>query len=216
MDDSLAIATRHFRVPLPPKLKYHVEVKYRPSTPDNIQHWKVFEADNEIKNFIESVDEFFDLHIDQDHDYESNPHADVFLNKFSNHHIFQLPSSHIPKGLVPLEMVFDGNGVPVKFIGSTNDAYVIEYNIGTEEDPKFVKFSSNLSRQKRVEYVELLKEFVDVFSWTYEYLRTYDTSIIEQTIPLKEESKTFRQKLTQINPMLLPIMEKEVKTILDA
>jgi hypothetical protein len=34
-----------FRVPLPPKLKYDVEVKYRPSIPDNIKHWKVFEDD---------------------------------------------------------------------------------------------------------------------------------------------------------------------------
>jgi hypothetical protein len=47
-------------------------------------------------------------------------------------------------------------------------------------------------------------------------LRTYDTSIIEHKIPLKEETKPFRQKLRQINPMLLPIMEKEVKNILDA
>jgi hypothetical protein len=61
-----------------------------------------------------------------------------------------------------------------------------------------------------------LKEFVDVFAWTYEDLKTYDTSIIEHKIPLKEEAKLFRQKLIQINPMLLPVMEREVKKLLDA
>jgi hypothetical protein len=61
-----------------------------------------------------------------------------------------------------------------------------------------------------------LKEFADVFAWTYENLRTYDTSIIENMIPLKEDTKPFRKKLRQINPMLLPILEKEVKMILDA
>jgi hypothetical protein len=55
-----------------------------------------------------------------------------------------------------------------------------------------------------------------VFSWTYEGLRTYDTTVIEHKIPLKEEAKPFRQKLRQINPMLLPIMEREVKKLLDA
>jgi hypothetical protein len=55
-----------------------------------------------------------------------------------------------------------------------------------------------------------------VFSWKYEYLRTYDTNIIEHNIPLKEEAKPFSQKLKQVNPMMLPIMEKEVKKILDA
>jgi hypothetical protein len=33
---------------------------------------------------------------------------------------------------------------------------------------------------------------------------------------LKEEAKPFRQKLRQINPMLFPIMEREVKKLLDA
>jgi ribonuclease HI len=216
MVDSLVVSASHFRVPLPPKLKYDVEVKYRPSIPDNVKHWKVFEDDLEIKKFLESVDEFSALHIDQDHDSESNPRTDVFLNKIANHHVVQLPSNHIPKGLVPLERLFDGNDVAVKVKGSTDDADITEYNIGTEKDPKFVKLSSSLSREQRDEYVELLKEFVDVFSWTYEDLRTYDTSIIEHKIPLKEESKPFRQKLRQINPMLLPIMEKEVKKILDA
>jgi hypothetical protein len=60
-----------------------------------------------------------------------------------------------------------------------------------------------------------LKEFVDVFTWTYEDLRTYDTSIIKHKIPLKEDTKPFRKNLRQINPMLLHVMEKEVKKILD-
>jgi hypothetical protein len=71
-------------------------------------------------------------------------------------------------------------------------------------------------RSRGPEYTELLKEFSDVFSWTYEDLRTYDINVIEHKIPLKEEAKPFRQKLRQINPMLLPIMEKEVKKLLDA
>jgi hypothetical protein len=55
-----------------------------------------------------------------------------------------------------------------------------------------------------------------VFSWTYEDLITYDTSVIEHKIPLKEEANPFRKKLRQINLMLLPIMEREVKKLLDA
>jgi ribonuclease HI len=66
--DSLAASTSNFRVPLPPKLRYDVEVKYRPSIPDNVKHWKVFEDDLEIKRFLETVDEFSALHIDQDPD----------------------------------------------------------------------------------------------------------------------------------------------------
>jgi hypothetical protein len=52
MADSLAISARNFRVPLPPKLRYDVEVRYRPSIPDNIKYWKVFKDDLESKDFL--------------------------------------------------------------------------------------------------------------------------------------------------------------------
>ena len=66
--DSLALSASNFRIPIPPKIKYDVEVKYRPSIPDNVKYWKVFEDDLELKIFLETIDEFYTLHIDQDHD----------------------------------------------------------------------------------------------------------------------------------------------------
>jgi ribonuclease HI len=42
MEDSLVVLASNFIFPLPPKLKYEVEVKYRPSIPNNVKHWKVF------------------------------------------------------------------------------------------------------------------------------------------------------------------------------
>jgi hypothetical protein len=58
MADSLVFLASHFRAPLPPKLNYDVELKYRPSILDNVKDWKVFEDDLEIKIFLETVDEF--------------------------------------------------------------------------------------------------------------------------------------------------------------
>jgi hypothetical protein len=63
----------------------------------------------------------------------------VFLKKIVDHHIVQLPSNHILKGLVPLERIFDSNDVEMKAKGSINNAEITECNIGTKENPKFVK-----------------------------------------------------------------------------
>jgi hypothetical protein len=216
MVDSMVVSASNFRVPLPPNIKYDVELKYRPSIPNNIKNWKLFEDDLEIIRFLDTVDDCFALHINQEPDSETGPHANVFLKKIVDHYIFKLPSNHIPKGLVPLERLFDRNDVAVKGKLSGEDVDVAECNIGTEKNPKFVKLSSSLSRELRAEYTELLKEFADVFAWTYEDLGTYDTTFIEHKIPLKEEAKKFRKKLRQTNPMLLPIMEREVKKLLDA
>jgi hypothetical protein len=144
---SLVVLASLFRIPLLPKIKYGVEIRYRPSVLDNIKHWKVFKDDIEIKKILQSFDEFSALHIDQDPDLEGDPHPEVFLNKIVNHHIVQLPSNHISKGLVHLEKKFDGNDVVVKGRVSNEDVDTAECNIGTQEEPKFVKLSSSLTKE---------------------------------------------------------------------
>jgi ribonuclease HI len=64
--DSLAVSASLFIPPMPPRLNYEIQVKYRPSLPDNIKYWKVFEDDNELSRFLQMVDEFSDMHIDQE------------------------------------------------------------------------------------------------------------------------------------------------------
>ena len=79
-----------------------------------------------------------------------------------------------------------------------------------------VKISKSLSIEQRNRYIKLLKEYGDVLAWSYEDLKTYDTNIIQHTVPLKSNVKPFRQKLRRINPALFPIKEKEVKKLLYA
>jgi len=40
--DSLAVAASTFKPPSKPQFKYEVEMRYRPSIPDNTKHWQVF------------------------------------------------------------------------------------------------------------------------------------------------------------------------------
>jgi hypothetical protein len=79
-----------------------------------------------------------------------------------------------------------------------------------------VKLSKYLPPEIKRKYTDLLRRYKDVFSWSYDELRTYDTFVIKQKIPLKPGVKPFTQKIRQINPILLPVVKKEVKNILDA
>ena len=79
-----------------------------------------------------------------------------------------------------------------------------------------IKISKTLSEKERNRYIKLLKECVDIFSWSYEDLRTYNTSIIQHKIPLNQNTNPFRPKLVILNPALLLVIEKEVKKMLDA
>ena len=61
-----------------------------------------------------------------------------------------------------------------------------------------------------------MKRYTDVFAWNYEDLKDYDTSIIQHTIPIKPGEKPFRHKLRRVNPMLLPVIEKEIEKLFNA
>ena len=43
--DALAVSTSMFPIPEHPKGDFQIEVRYRPSIPDNVDHWQVFEDD---------------------------------------------------------------------------------------------------------------------------------------------------------------------------
>jgi hypothetical protein len=70
--NSLAISASRLKIPLLSMVKYDVEIKYKPSVPDNVKHWKVFKDDLEIEKFLQSVDEFSVFHIDHDPDLEGD------------------------------------------------------------------------------------------------------------------------------------------------
>ena len=73
-----------------------------------------------------------------------------------------------------------------------------------------------LTEESRGKYESLLQQYADVFAWSYGDLKTYDTNIMEHKIPLKADAKPVVQKMRQINPMLLPIIEKEIKKLWEA
>jgi hypothetical protein len=58
-----------------------------------------------------------------------------------------------------------------------------------------VKISKYLPTQIKSKYIELLKQYKDVFAWYYDDLKTYDTSVIEHKIPLKPSINPFKKNL---------------------
>jgi hypothetical protein len=67
-------------------------------------------------------------------------------------------------------------------------------NLGTLESPKEVKIGSTLSSQEQEELIKLLKEFLEVFAWSYEDMPEIDPDIVQNRIPILPEVKPVKQK----------------------
>ena len=112
--DSLALAAAYFKVPKVTHLKYPIDVRYRPSVPGDIKHWKVFHDDQEIKESLVLVGDFSDDLFDQEQDFELMENEPCRNDLIADHKIVELKGNFIPKGLVPLERLFSKDDTLLK------------------------------------------------------------------------------------------------------
>ena len=89
-------------------------------------------------------------------------------------------------------------------------------NLGTEEKRREVKFGTTLSPATRKELISLLREYNDVFAWSYQDMLGLDTDIVVHRLPLREECASVKQKLRRVKPKMLLKIKEEVKKKLDA
>ena len=58
MADSLTVVASTFKPPINPRLRYEIELRHRPSIPDNVKHWQIFEVDEQINQFLTMIGNF--------------------------------------------------------------------------------------------------------------------------------------------------------------
>ncbi|KAH9322023.1 hypothetical protein KI387_016662, partial [Taxus chinensis] len=59
---------------------------------------------------------------------------------------------------------------------------------------KSLQIGKVATEQERYEFMQLYQEFLDVFSWRYEYLRGFNPKLAQHTIELDPSAKPIRQK----------------------
>src|ERR1044072_6208721 len=89
-------------------------------------------------------------------------------------------------------------------------------NLGSEEDKKEVNIGASLNSNVKGKLIDLLKEYVDVFAWSYQDMPSLDTSIVEHHLPLKLECSPVKQRLRRLHPDMADKIKKEVQKQLDA
>jgi hypothetical protein len=179
-----------------------MEVLFRPSVPDNLEYWQVFEDDDQIIKFMENNKEFTDSQI-------------TFLVDSMNLEVINLQTNTLPKGCVPLENLFDRHDVFKGKRPNKQADEALEFNIGTEIDPRMIKIGKGTTEKERIEILALVREFKDTFAWNYDDLKAYRGDVIHHAIPLVEGAKPFRQKLRHINPKLASQIQKELQKMVD-
>jgi hypothetical protein len=156
---------------------------YKLSVPNNIPNWKAFEGDEHIINFLTNHDNFKYLAIDDEIFQEQLMETNLYIKKHETDQSTRKMRSHtIPKVVDNLENLFD---LRERFKGSKNKKtrsscpMYETINLGTSKNPKNINLGKIVSKEERKVHLKFFREYQDVFSWFYQYLKTYDTRFIQ-------------------------------------
>ncbi|WRX14587.1 Reverse transcriptase domain - like 10 [Theobroma cacao] len=88
-------------------------------------------------------------------------------------------------------------------------------NLGNGEEKREVKIGTSLSSNERQKLEELLREYVDVFAWSYQDMLGLNTDIVVHKLPLRPDCKPIKQKLRRMKPEMLLKIKEEVNKQFD-
>ena len=99
-----------------------------------------------------------------------------------------IKGNFMAKGVRTLKGMFDLKNKFRKPANVKTNSSSLQYemvNLGTEADRKYENFGKCFSPGERGRFIKLFQQYKDIFSWTYEDLKMYDTCIIQNVIPIK-------------------------------
>ncbi|KAI5436220.1 hypothetical protein KIW84_022621 [Lathyrus oleraceus] len=88
-------------------------------------------------------------------------------------------------------------------------------NLGSEDDVKEVKIGSRLCHEVKKGLIDLLREYSDVFAWSYQDMTGLDSEIVEHRLLLKPECPPVKQKLRRTHPDMVVKIKEEVQKQID-
>jgi hypothetical protein len=135
-----------------------MEVLFRPSIPNNLEHCQVFEDDSQILRLMENNREFTNSQVN-------------FLADYMDLDIVNLQNNTLLKGCVPLEQLFDRHDVYKGKNPKQQIDEALEFNIDIEIDPRMVKIGKGTTQKESNEILDLVREFKDNFAWNYDELK---------------------------------------------
>jgi len=133
--------------------RFSIELIFRPSIPDNITNWRVFNDDLDIVNFLTFEGSYSNQIIDEDHHDRQ-----MKQNSINN---------AIPKSVVKLEDLYD---LKKWFKRSTNSklySSTLNYklvNLGTDDKPQNINLGIGLAPEEKLVYIHLLRQYKNVFA----------------------------------------------------
>jgi hypothetical protein len=127
---------------------FSVELLFRPSIPDNITNWRVFDNDQQIINFLHMEETFQGVVIDE-RMHDENLHDFTVIPDLKSLEALSDMVNSIPNSIVRLEKFYDFEDKFKKTVNCKTNSSSLSYkkvNLGTSENPQCINLVLGCSR----------------------------------------------------------------------
>jgi hypothetical protein len=90
----------------------------------------------------------------------------------------------------------------------------VDINNGAVPRPIFV--NKNLNVDYKAKLIELLREYVDYFAWSYSEMSGLSRKLVEHRLPIKDGFRPYKQPMRRFNPVIYYHVKEEVNRLLEA
>jgi len=91
---------------------------------------------------------------------------------------------------------------------------VIQVNLGSQDHPKPIFISENLSLTEKEELIVLVREYIDVFTWNYKDMPELDPQVAMHHLNIKPDTKPVKQQQRRFRPNIMEAIEAEVHKLI--
>ena len=83
-------------------------------------------------------------------------------------------------------------------------------NLGTEEVRKEIKICVDLEDNVKKRLIQMLRDYIEIFSWSYKDMPGLDTDIVVHHLLMKEGCPPIKQKVCHMRPEMFENIKAEV------
>ncbi|KAG9458181.1 hypothetical protein H6P81_002689 [Aristolochia fimbriata] len=122
------------------------------------------------------------------------------------------------KAAIAQARAYDSAMAPVEFEegGQSTVDELKKVDLGTVEYPRTTFLSASLSSKEEVEYMSLLREYHDIFTWNYTEMPGLDPRVAVHKLAVHPSVWPVKQSQRRFRPKLVPETEKEVDKLIAA
>ena len=91
-------------------------------------------------------------------------------------------------------------------LGSTE---LIDFSV--PDQPREIRIGFSLSPDERSRLIDLLRSYLDVFAWSYEYMPSLDPTIVQLHLPILPHARLVKKKLRRLHPRWSLQVKEEIQ-----